>query len=352
VTTGATFATVIGMGLVLLAGGGVVAMVAVTLPITLASQLVSMAMIDRVAPHVRLRWQGAQLSLIRPILSFSGPLFVMQIAELMQRKTDEIVIAASLLIDAVTPYSLARRLADLTRRLTDQFVRVLLPLASELQADEEHLKLQLLYTTGTRLTLALLLPMTCTLFVLGGTILGIWVGPLYAEYEPVLWVLALAALASTSQGPAASILKGMARHRPLAISSLCSGIANLGLSLALIGQFGLMGVAVGTLIPTLAESLGFVLPYTMWVLHVSAKTVAKDVVLPTFVPAGLMAATLYVTLLFVHPTNAATLLFVISVGGLVYVLSYFNLGASAVERQLLQTAGVDALRLAGGYLKR
>jgi len=127
-------------------------------------------------------------------------------------------------------------------------------------------QLKSLYTTGTRLTLALLMPMTCTLLVLGGTILSVWVGPAYADYEPIVRILVLAALASTSQGPAVSVLKGVARHRPLAISAICSRLVNLGLSIALIRPFGLEGVALGTLVPTVAESLGVVFPYALWVL--------------------------------------------------------------------------------------
>jgi O-antigen/teichoic acid export membrane protein len=347
VTTSATILTVVAMGLVLLLGGGLVGMVAVTLPITLASQLVSTVMIHRVAPQLRFGWRGARLDLVRPIVVFSGPLFVMQIAELLQRKTDEIVIGAFLFISAVTPYSLARRLADLTRRMTDQFVRVLLPLASELHAGDEPVRLQELYTGGTRLTLVLLLPMTCSLLVLGGAILTLWVGPSYAENEPLLRILTIAALASTSQAPASSILKGMARHRPLAVSSLCAGIANLGLSLLLVGPFGLLGVAIGTLIPTLAESLGFVLPYTLWVLRVSVSDVIRDIVMPTFIPAGVMTATLYALTTIIEPFSLPSLLLVIAVATVVYLLAYLLIGASTSERQLCSSVAFGTLRLAG-----
>jgi O-antigen/teichoic acid export membrane protein len=334
VTTGATVATVAAMGAALLLGGGVVAMVAVTIPLTLANQLLSTWFIHRIAPQLRFGWRGAQAGSIRGILSFSGPLFLMQLAELLQRKTDEIVVAALMVITAVTPYSLARRLADLTRRLTDQFVRVLLPLASELHAGNELVQLKALYTTGTRLSLALLLPMTCTLFVLGGAILSVWVGPAYAEYESVVRILALAALVSTSQGPAVSVLKGIARHRPLAISALVAGVVNLGLSIALIRPFGLEGVALGTLIPTVAESLGFVFPYALWVLRVPVSQVLKEVVLPSLAPAALMSIALYVGAVVIHPSNLPSLLLVVSLGCLIYLFSYLSLSATPMERQL------------------
>jgi O-antigen/teichoic acid export membrane protein len=69
--------------------------------------------------------------------------------------------------------------------------------------------------------------------------------------------------------PAASIIQSMARHRPLAAMSLGSGLANLGLSVALVHRYGLTGVALGTLIPTSVECIGFGLPYALRVVGVT-----------------------------------------------------------------------------------
>jgi O-antigen/teichoic acid export membrane protein len=352
VTTGATVATVVGMGIALLLGGGVVGMVAVTLPITLATQVVSTWFIQRIAPELRFGWRGARRGLVRPILSFSGPVFVMQIAEVLQRKTDELVIAAFLLISDVTPYSLARRLADITRRLTDQFVRVLLPLASELHASNNPNHLKELYTAGTRLSLALLLPMTCSLVVLGGPILSVWVGSTYAQYEPLVRILAIAALASTSQAPAASILKGIARHRPLAISAICSGVANLVLSIGLIQPLGVTGVALGTLIPTLVESFAFVLPYSIWVLRIPLAQIMREIAVPAFVPAALMTLVLYAGLLVLRAASVASLALVISAGCLTYLVVYLNFAATHAERELCRRLSLGALRVAAVRLRR
>src|SRR5215510_10309381 len=48
---------------------------------------------------------------------------------------------------------------------------------------------------------------------------------------------------------------------------------------------GLTGVALGTLIPTTAECLGFVLPYAMRVVGVSISEAFKQIFLPAMIPA-------------------------------------------------------------------
>lgn len=77
----------------------------------------------------------------------------------------------------------------------------------------------------------------------------------------------------TSQWPASLVLQGMARHRPIALMGIGSGIVNLVLSILLIRWIGIMGVALGTLVPTDLECFGFVLLYAMRVTGVSAAQV-------------------------------------------------------------------------------
>src|SRR5262249_50375839 len=161
--------------------------------------------------------------------------------------TDEIVIGAFFPVSAVTPYAIARKLSEIAQMMTDQFLRVLVPLASELRADNDQIRLRSVYLTGTRLTLAIFLPFGCTLVILARPILTLWVGADYADYAHLVTILVVASLIDTSQWPGGSVLQGMARHRPLAIISVGTGVTNLALSIVLVRNLGLTGVALGTL---------------------------------------------------------------------------------------------------------
>jgi len=337
---------------VLLLGGGVVSIVAVNIPVILATQVVSVGIIRRIAPELRFGWRGAKRSLVRPILSFSSSLFVIDMATRLQTKTDEIVIGVFLPVSSITPYSLARRLSEIAQILTDQFMKVLLPLASELHAENDRTRLRSLYVTGTRLTLAFFLPVGCTLIILARPILTVWVGAAYADYAHLVTILTLASLIDTSQWPAGSILQGIAKHRPLAVMATCAGIANLALSIALIHPLGLTGVALGTLIPTTVVCLGFALPYSVKVIGVTKTQVIKEIFLPVLLPAIPTAIWLYVLQHAIEPSSPFLIIVVAGTGLLVYLVGYLKWGASEVERQTCRSAVLTTIHFAGACLKR
>ena len=337
---------------ILLLGGGVVSIVAVNIPVILATQVLSVRFINRTAPELCFGWRGANFSLVRPILSFSSSLFVIDMATRLQTKTDEMVIGVFLPVSSITPYSLARRLSEVVQILTDQFMRVLLPLASELHAENDRTRLRSLYVTGTRLTLAFFLPVGCTLIILARPILTVWVGAEYADYAHLVTILTLAALIDTSQWPAGSILQGIAKHRPLAVMAACSGIANLALSIALIHPLGLTGVALGTLIPTTIVCLGFALPYSVKVIGVTKAQVVKEVFLPVLLPAIPTTIVLYVLQHAIEPSSLLSILLVAGTGLLVYLIGYLNWSASEVERQTCRSVVLSTIRSAEACLKR
>ena len=113
---------------------------------------------------------------VRRLIRFSRSIAAVQIAVNLQSRLDVVVIAAALPVRNVTPYSFAQRLADGTRIATDQFGKVLLPLASEVSATRERAAVSELFLTSTRLTMFIALGVGLPLALLGGPILEVWVG--------------------------------------------------------------------------------------------------------------------------------------------------------------------------------
>jgi O-antigen/teichoic acid export membrane protein len=143
----------------------------------------------------------------------------------------------------------------------------------------------------------------------------------------------------------------MARHKLLAIVSLLSGLTNLILSITFVRLFGLVGVAVGTLIPTALVCLFFVLPYSMRLLGIHKMEVVKEVLFPALAPALPMAAALYFLRGIPGIDSLFFLLAVMAAGVFIYGLGYLSLKANARERQALQNLIVNTLRTAKVYLR-
>lgn len=334
VTTG-TLLTATATVAVLVAGGGVVGMVAVNVPVTLLMQIVTVALVRRTAPELDFGWRGGGRRQLQRITWFSGASFAMNASATLQTKTDEIVIAAFLPVASVTPYALARRLSEISLLLTDQFVKVLMPLASELDALRDVARLRAVYVLSLRLTLAVLVPLTVILLVFARPILVAWVGETYSEHASLVMILGAAALFRGLSWPAATLLQGMARHHPIAILSVVSGLSNLGLSVVLVPVIGVAGVAYGTLIPTAIESM-LILPFGLRVMGMGLGAGLRKMLLPPLIPAVPMVLVLVAMREWLRPTGIDFMVPAI-VGIAVYGGVYALLGATRPEREILRS---------------
>ena len=319
---------------VLLSHGGVIGLAIVGIVITLLIQMLNIWLIYQVAPELRFGWHRGNRSQIRTLFSYSSSLFVMTLGGYLESRSDEIVIAGFLPVASVTPYNLARRLSGLPQTLTEQFMMLLLPMASEMHAKQNWAQLRSLYIISTRVTLAIFFPIAVILVILSKAILTLWIGAVYAQYSYLVFILVTASLIDTSQWPAGFVLQGMAKHRPLAIMTIVSGVANLTLSILLVGRLNLMGVALGTLIPTTIVCIGFVTPYAMRVIGAGSKEMYARILRPVILPSVPMAMSMILLKEVIHPSSIFPLLLLATVGILIYVAIYLLLKENDYERKL------------------
>lgn len=330
-----TVVELVGIVAVLRMGGGIVGVVVVQLVGVVVMQIPALIGIRWIAPTLRFNPFYARRGFVRMVLRYSAPLFAVDVAGRLQTKSDEITIGIFLPLTMVTPYALMRKLSEVTHLLTKQFMKVLLPLASELNAEQDVTHLRAVYLTGTRLTLAIFLPIATLLVGLAEPLLHFWVGDAYIPYIPILGLLLIASLAATSQWPIVAILQGMAKHRILGFTAMGSGIANLVLSLLLIQPFGLIGVAWGTVIPTLIENWGIILPYGLRTVQVAPLRFFQMVLLPTVLPLFPMSAILYGLQQLGHPYTVPHLIGSVLLCGGVYGVVYLSFRATHSERELV-----------------
>jgi O-antigen/teichoic acid export membrane protein len=342
---------VAGAVLVLRLGGGVLHLVGVSIASNLLTQIPSVWVVRHLAPKLHLNWATPVRPWARKILAFSSWLFILGFFGRVQTRTDEVVIGAFLPVSAITPFTLARRLGEVGQIVTDQFLKVLMPLASELSAKNDVEHLRALFITGTRISLAILFPVFLLLFVFARPLLSAWVGPSYAPYSHLVVILGLSTLIETSAWPAGSILQGTARTRPLAISSAIGAVANVALSIALVRRFGLTGVALGTLIPTALVSFGYFFPYTAKTMGVRTSTLLRETLAPPLVPLIPMVVILYGLDKLVTVNSLLSILLVSTAAGATYMIGYLSVGASHAERQAYRTILLNACRYAGERIR-
>jgi O-antigen/teichoic acid export membrane protein len=326
----------------LAAGWSVLGIVAIGIPIPVLGQALALIAIRRVAPELR-SGEPAAAGDWRRIVAFSWPLFLLDVAGRLQSKSDEIVVSVAVSLGSVAPYSLGRKLASIPRLIAEQFASVLLPIASELHALQDRARLQRLYLSGVRVSLAIAVPPTVALGLLAVPVLRAWVGPGFESAAPVLVLLAIASLVDLSLWPAGFVLQGIARHRALGPISLATGAANLVLSLVLAGPFGIVGVAVGTLLPAIVEAGLLLTPYTLRVLGIGPRRFVADAVAPAVLPAVPMAAAILLSREVIAPDSLAALAAIVAIGAAAYGVTYLIPAATAPERATIREA-IGAIR--------
>jgi O-antigen/teichoic acid export membrane protein len=330
---------------ILLNGRGVIEIAAANMLIWSTTQAMTYLCIRHVAPELHIGWRRARRDLVRSVFSFSLAMFAIHAAGRVQSKSDEIVIGVFLSAGVVAPYAIARRLSGLPQLLSEQFLKIFVPLASQFNAENDLRRLRSLYLVGTRLTLVILIPVAGVLVALAGDLLTLWIGPDYVDYAPIVVILTLASLIETSQWPGMSILQGIARHHRLAAVWVCTAAANLALSLVLVRAYGAIGVAVGTLLPTAAVCLGFVLPHTMRTLGVRMRDMLTAVFVPAILPVMPMVLVFYISERTLATHSLPSVLCTAALGTTAYLSGYLSL-AGDFERELIHSFARKVARIA------
>jgi O-antigen/teichoic acid export membrane protein len=256
-------------GQALLVAAGQVAVVA------LGHGLVALALVGAagsVALLVAKRWtarthgirtspRGFDMPTLRRIVAVSSWVFLLNVSGRLILETDAILIGVILGPAAVAAYQVALGPATAVRKTADQFNAVSLTAAASLRAQDDRARLRALLTEATRAVICVFLPCMALLAAWGDELLRLWVGEEFTSSYPTLLVLTVGILAIAVQGTAGQVLLALDRHRLMAGIAGVEALCNLGLSIVLGLRFGIIGVALGTAIPSLIMAFFITLPY-------------------------------------------------------------------------------------------
>ncbi len=246
--------------LVLVAGHGLVPLVAATSAIGIVSYAAYGWTARRAFPQMHIRPSLFDRRIVREVTAFSVYLFLIDVAIQIGFNLDNIIVGGFLGTAAVGVYAVSLRLADYQRQLCVQFNSLLFPVIVRLGAARQREVLRDILVEGTRIALVLVGGITVCLIGFGEPLIRAWMGPGFEGAIAPLYVLAITGVVLVGQGPLGNLLLGTGRHRLVAMAALLEALCNLALSLVLIRRFGLIGVAVGTAVPVVVANLFVLLP--------------------------------------------------------------------------------------------
>ncbi len=317
---------------VLKAGYGLVELVAATTTVRILSYIAYALNAYRVFPALRIRLQSFRWNRLREVTGFSVFLFLIDLANKLNYSTDTIVIGIFMSTVAVALWAVAQRLIEIVQRVTDQLNSVLFPVVVDSSAVQDLDRLRKILLQGTRLSLAMVIPLATGLALLSRSVVTTWVGTDFAGSIPVIHILSIAVALRVGNATSAMVLKGSGQHRLLALSNIVMAICNLLLSLLLVRRYGLAGVAVGTLLPLMVISLLVVFPAACRRVELSRAHVVRHAVWPAIWPGVVMAGFLLLTRSLFEPRWISLILLTTS-AGTIYAGLFLRFAISDSERK-------------------
>ena len=316
--------------LVLASGYGLVELVAATTTVRILSYLAYAVNAYRVFPSLSIRWRHFSLSRLREVTGFSVYVLAIDLANKLNYSSDAIVVGAFLGPAAVALWAVAQRLIEIVQRITDQLNSALFPVVVDSSTLDDQDKLQKILIQGTKLSLAMVVPSATCLGLLAKPVVLAWVGPDFKESIPIIYVLSVAVAVRVGNATSSMILKGAGQHRLLAMTNTMMAVGNVGLSIVLVGYYGLVGVAWGTLIPIVLVSIGVVFPAACRRVALRMLEVLRLSVWPALWPAIVLSLILIITRGF--DGHWIYLFIRAAVGLLFYVILFLSFAINNVER--------------------
>jgi O-antigen/teichoic acid export membrane protein len=248
---------------------------------TAALEAVGAALLARhVGPALRVRPVRPTVSELKALYSFGVPSFVLLLATTLIAYTDTTVIGITLGAASVAVYALPLQLVEYIRVCASGASGTLLPRLTVMVEQGDALGVRVAYIRSARAVMCLSAFMAAHIIAMGPAFLTLWVGTEFGSH--VEWVIVCLASAALLHVLSAVVPSGFYQATGLlrtpATVLLLEALANLILSIVLAPRLGILGVALGTLLPAAAVSC-FVLPPFLWKhLRISAAIAIRGIV--------------------------------------------------------------------------
>jgi O-antigen/teichoic acid export membrane protein len=216
-----------------------------------AGGLTALVLLRRTDPALPLRPALADREVRREVAGFGSLTVIAEAALFVSLRMDTVVIAALRSAAAAAPFAAALKLQSGLQALTLPFLLLLLPHAAELWALGERESVRERLVLSTRAALQITLPLAVGLALFAPELVDAWLGDEAPDVTDAIVVVLMAIQTVTLTVVAAEkVLIAVGRAKQIALLAVIEAVANLGLSIVLVSEFGAIGAALGTLFTT------------------------------------------------------------------------------------------------------
>lgn len=232
----------------ILRGGGLLSLAWMTLLASLPVIALQVFLARRHAPWARIDRSPVSRKRISGFFSYSIYTFLAVIGDIFRFQVDSVVIAGLIGLVAVTHYRVASVFTRYYIDIVVSIIGTIQPVMSRLFGQEDNKNLEKVLFFATRISVWLSSFIGAGLIFWGKPFIERWIGPRFQDAYWPLVVLSIAVFIDVSQTPSVVLLFATFKHRFYTYLNCAEGLLNLIVSLCLAKLFGVLGVALGTLI--------------------------------------------------------------------------------------------------------
>ena len=240
-------------------GYGLIALALIQLLSSILEGGVAWLATRRLYPQLKVNFRGVLRPYMRRLLSFGVFSSLIHVCGTLIYYSDSVVIAAFLPIGALTFYAIAASLCTYARQVVSAISTIMTPRVSALSAAGGG-GVERAVLGAARIATITTAPIVITFWLRGESFINLWMG---GDFGPVsgeiLRLLGVVVVVGGVRSIIVATIMGLNRHRLLVPVLAIEAVANIGLSIALVRPLGLVGVALGTVVPSVIVTLG-VLP--------------------------------------------------------------------------------------------
>jgi O-antigen/teichoic acid export membrane protein len=297
----------------------------------------------RMIPGLRLHPRYIERSLVRKLASFSLYFSLTQIAGMIGTRADALIIKLFLPLEWVGIYSVGMRLSEYAGLFCSHLTRTLSPVFAELHGADEKSNVRAAHYFGTKLTVAFATPLLLGLGLLAEPLIRVWTGPDFLKAVPVCQWLVAAAMVAIIHGNTVNVLSMGGQQRYAALCIIGGQIINVVLSFIFIQPLGIVGVSMATFIAAVPIYVGLIETRAGQLQNRSLWHFYRRTVVPSLLPALVMAAMLVAVLRVWNLTNLAEVGILEIFAIVVFGTLYWIVGFDAKERMYLLEKARHAL---------
>ncbi|GAA5482018.1 lipopolysaccharide biosynthesis protein [Haloferula sargassicola] len=274
-----------------------------SLPVLMGVSVASSALPNLIAaifalrklPKVSFSPRGFEWRSVRAQMGFSVAAYLITFSNMLMGKSDQLVLSLTIGVTYVAVYQAGFKMSEMLGLFSSQLQQVLSPAAASLHALGDKAGLRRLLLSSSRLVFLLVTPCYLLAAAYLEPLIRLLTG--LEDVPRETWLVGQALLFATyssqlTSGSSKRVLMMCGLERKLLAISLVDAGANLGLSIVLAFKLGVLGVALGTMIPTTIIGWCWIVPLTVRQLEIDWKTYLSHHLQGTLVPLGAFAVVL------------------------------------------------------------